>query len=188
MLTQHPFNPESMKVKLQLEVSTKGLESSSTANRRSENRPITAELGDLMTKRRRPLAGRSGPRGPAPPPSPHSDEADRPLADQAKRRPHSGQEIRDGVRLDRLHREEDPRPQYQQPSKGGPWLDGLVFVAVLATGVILVTVGHLTVPALAAVCTALIGLYGAWAKFRARLLSPPSARHINRGDPPDGTS
>ena len=112
-----------------------------------------------MAKRRGPRVGTRTTRGPAPP------------LEQAKRRPHSGQEIRDGARLDPSKRA-DPHQQYQPPSRGGLWLDGLVFVAVLTASVLLITVGHLTVAELVTVCTALISLLGAWASFRAR---PPSA-------------
>lgn len=124
-----------------------------------------------MARRHRSQAGVSNPRGPAPPSEQQLHEIDHPAVNQAKRRPHSGQEVRDGARPDPSNRQ-DPHPHYQEPNKGGPWLDGLVFVAVLATGVILVTIGHLTVVSLTAVSTALVGLYGAWVKFRT---GPPRA-------------
>jgi hypothetical protein len=53
--------------------------------------------------------------GPAPPVVQHADEADLGSASLAKRRPHSGQELRDDVRSD-PSKEVDPRPKY-------PWSD-----------------------------------------------------------------
>jgi hypothetical protein len=121
-----------------------------------------------MARRHRSPARASSPRGPAPPSRPHQrHEIDCKAVNQAERRPLSGQEDRDGARSD-PSRGQDPHSEYQQPNKGGPWLDGLVFVAILATGVTLVTIGHLTVAGLAAVCTALVGLFGAWVKCRTK--------------------
>jgi hypothetical protein len=40
------------------------------------------------------------------------------------------------------------------------------FISVLATGILLVVVGHLTVGGVTTVCAALVGLYGAWRHFR----------------------
>ena len=124
-----------------------------------------------MARQHRSPAGVNKTRGPTPPSAQQLHEMDHPAVGQAKRRPHLGQEVRDGARPDLSYRQ-DPDPQYQQPSRGGSWLDGLVFVAVLATGVILVTIGHITVATLTAVSTALVGLFGAWVKFRAK---PPRA-------------
>jgi len=45
------------------------------------------------------------------------------------------------------------------------WLDLIAFLAVLATGVLLITFGHLTVGSLTTVCAALVGLYAAWRRF-----------------------
>jgi hypothetical protein len=123
-----------------------------------------------MAKQHHQAKRRSRPTVPDPPP-PQPHEIYDLAVSQAKRRLHSGQEARDGARQD-PSKGQDPRPEYQQPNRDTAWLDGVMFVAVLATGAILTTVGHLTVPGLTAVCTALAGLYGAWMKFRPK---PPRA-------------
>jgi len=64
-----------------------------------------------MAVRRRRRGGLITHRGPAPPVAQHAYMADRPSASQAKRRPRSGQELRDGVRWDPSN-EADPRPEY----------------------------------------------------------------------------
>lgn len=46
------------------------------------------------------------------------------------------------------------------------WSDLIVFLAVLATGTVLIVLGHVTAGGLASVCAALIALYGAWRRFR----------------------
>jgi hypothetical protein len=46
------------------------------------------------------------------------------------------------------------------------WTDLAAFVAVLATGVLLIVLGHLTTGGLTTVCAALVGVYGAWKHFR----------------------
>jgi hypothetical protein len=51
-------------------------------------------------------------------------------------------------------------------SGSSAWVDLAAFVAVLATGVLLIVFGHLTAGALATVCAALAGVYGAWTHFR----------------------
>ena len=44
--------------------------------------------------------------------------------------------------------------------------DLIAFVAVLAAGVLLIVLGHLTTGGLTTVCAALAGIYGAWRRFR----------------------
>jgi hypothetical protein len=54
------------------------------------------------------------------------------------------------------------------PSPAVPpqWADLIAFVSVLATGTLLITIGHLTAAGVTSVCAAIIGLYGAWRHFR----------------------
>jgi hypothetical protein len=46
------------------------------------------------------------------------------------------------------------------------WADLIAFVAVLATGILLIVFGHLTAGGLTTACAALVGVYGAWRHFR----------------------
>jgi hypothetical protein len=84
-----------------------------------------------------------------------------PPGNQVKRRPHSGQEVRDGARLDPSKRE-DPHPAYRSSDQSERFLDIVALVCVLSTGIILLTVAHLSVDSLASVCSALVTLYTAW--------------------------
>jgi hypothetical protein len=52
------------------------------------------------------------------------------------------------------------------PVPPSEWTDLIAFTAVLATGSLLVLVGHLTVAGVTSVCAAIVGLYGAWRHFR----------------------
>jgi hypothetical protein len=54
------------------------------------------------------------------------------------------------------------------PSSGPQrdWTSLAAFLAVLITGMLLVTVGHLTAGGLTTVCTSLVALYAAWRHFR----------------------
>jgi hypothetical protein len=54
------------------------------------------------------------------------------------------------------------------PSPAGPpqWVDLIAFMAVLATGNLLIVLGHLTVPGVASVCGALTGVYAVWRHSR----------------------
>jgi len=53
------------------------------------------------------------------------------------------------------------------PPAGSPqWTDLIAFVAVLATGILLIVLGHLTATGVTSVCAAVVGLYGAWRRFR----------------------
>ncbi len=45
------------------------------------------------------------------------------------------------------------------------WLDLIAFLAVLATGIMLITLGHLTAGGVTTVCAALVGLYAAWRRL-----------------------
>lgn len=46
------------------------------------------------------------------------------------------------------------------------WADLAAFLAVLAAGVVLIVVGHMTVGGLTTVCAALVGLFGAYRHLR----------------------
>ncbi len=46
------------------------------------------------------------------------------------------------------------------------WADLIAFVAVLATGIVMIVLGHLTTGGMTTVCAALVGVYGAWRHFR----------------------
>jgi hypothetical protein len=46
------------------------------------------------------------------------------------------------------------------------WSDLIVFLAVLATGIVLIVLGHMTAGGLTSACAALVALYGAWRRFR----------------------
>lgn len=46
------------------------------------------------------------------------------------------------------------------------WPDLIAFVAVLATGIALIVLGHLTAGGVTSVCAALVGVFGAWRRFR----------------------
>jgi hypothetical protein len=46
------------------------------------------------------------------------------------------------------------------------WPDFIVFLMVLATGAVLVVLGHVTAGELTSVCAALVALYGSWKRFR----------------------
>jgi hypothetical protein len=46
-------------------------------------------------------------------------------------------------------------------------LDLIAFVAALTTGILLITLGHLTAGGLSTVCAALVGVYAAWRHFRS---------------------
>lgn len=124
-----------------------------------------------MTKRSIPEAGLGTTSGPAPPPSQprdtqQEDHSSQPPDEQAKRRLPSSQEIRDGARSDPSKRE-DPRSGYPPSGSVGQWLDMIAFLGVLATGCILIIVGHLTIGSLTAACGALVTLFTAWKHFRA---------------------
>jgi hypothetical protein len=54
------------------------------------------------------------------------------------------------------------------PTPSPRWVDLIAFVAVLATGILLIVLGHLTATGVTSVCAAIVGLYGAW-----RLTSRP---------------
>jgi hypothetical protein len=51
------------------------------------------------------------------------------------------------------------------PTGSSRWADLIAFVAVLATGVLLTVLSHLTGAGVTSVCAALVGLYGAWRRF-----------------------
>jgi hypothetical protein len=53
------------------------------------------------------------------------------------------------------------------PSPGGStqWADLIAFLAVLAAGILLIVVGHLTAAEVTSVCAAVAGLYAAWRRF-----------------------
>ena len=53
------------------------------------------------------------------------------------------------------------------PQAGPPpqWANLVAFVAVLATGIALIVLGHLTAAGVTSVCAAIVGLYGAWRRF-----------------------
>lgn len=46
------------------------------------------------------------------------------------------------------------------------WADLIAFVAVLATGIVMIVLGHLTTGGMTTVCGALVGVFGAWRHFR----------------------
>ena len=46
------------------------------------------------------------------------------------------------------------------------WPDLVAFVAVLATGIMLTVLGHVTGGSLTTACAALVGLYAAWKHLR----------------------
>lgn len=46
------------------------------------------------------------------------------------------------------------------------WIDLIAFVAVLAAGILLILLGHLTAGSLTTACAALAGVFGAFRKFR----------------------
>jgi hypothetical protein len=46
------------------------------------------------------------------------------------------------------------------------WADLIAFLAVLATGVILIIFGHMTAGSLTSACAALVAVYGAWRRLR----------------------
>jgi hypothetical protein len=52
------------------------------------------------------------------------------------------------------------------PAGSPQWTDLIAFVAVLATGILLIVLGHLTATGVTSVCAAVVGLYGAWRRFR----------------------
>jgi hypothetical protein len=52
------------------------------------------------------------------------------------------------------------------PAGSPQWEDLIAFVAVLATGVLLIVLGHLTATEVTTVCAAIVGLYAAWRRFR----------------------
>ena len=52
------------------------------------------------------------------------------------------------------------------PRMSREWADLIAFVAVLATGIVLIVFGHLTTGGMTTVCAALVGVYGAWRHFR----------------------
>ncbi len=63
------------------------------------------------------------------------------------------------------------------------WPDLAAFVAVLASGVVLIVLGHQTAGSLTTICAALVGVYGAWRHWRLSALAngvpaliAPSAR------------
>jgi hypothetical protein len=119
----------------------------------------------------------SGVAGRATPPTASQDEEDSESSPgkEAKRRPHSGQELRDGARSDPSSR--DPRSAYRSssPERSDPrlWVDVIAFLGVLATGTVLIIVGHLTGGSLATVCAAFVTLCAAWKHFRTPP-TPPS--------------
>jgi hypothetical protein len=49
----------------------------------------------------------------------------------------------------------------------GGWRDLVAFLAILTTGILLITLGHLTSSALTTVCAALAGVYVAWRHRRS---------------------
>jgi hypothetical protein len=54
------------------------------------------------------------------------------------------------------------------PSTTAPpqWADLIAFLAVLATGILLTVLGHLTAAGVTSVCAAIVGLYATWRRFR----------------------
>ena len=46
------------------------------------------------------------------------------------------------------------------------WANVVVFLAILVTGILYITLGHLTAGSLTTTCAALVGVYGAWRHFR----------------------
>jgi len=46
------------------------------------------------------------------------------------------------------------------------WADLIAFIAVLATGIALIVLGHLTAGGVTTVCAALVGVFAAWQRFR----------------------
>jgi hypothetical protein len=71
-------------------------------------------------------------------------------------RPRSSGTPKDNTESKQLLPRTDPRQ----------WADLIAFLAVLATGVILIIFGHMTVGSLTTACGALVGVYGAWRHFR----------------------
>ena len=52
------------------------------------------------------------------------------------------------------------------PAAPPQWVDLIAFVVAVTTGVLLIVLGHLTAAEVTSVCAAIIGLYGAWRRFR----------------------
>ena len=54
------------------------------------------------------------------------------------------------------------------PPSGGQssWTDLIAFIAVLAAVILLIVLGKLTAAGVTSVCAAIVGLYGAWRRFR----------------------
>lgn len=54
------------------------------------------------------------------------------------------------------------------PPSGGPapWADLIAFIAVLIAVILLIVLGKLTAAGVTSVCAAIVGLYGAWRRFR----------------------
>jgi hypothetical protein len=60
----------------------------------------------------------------------------------------------------------DPAQSHPDPSPPSGWPDLIAFMAVLATGTLLVLFGHVASGGLTTACVALGGLYAAWWRFR----------------------
>jgi hypothetical protein len=60
------------------------------------------------------------------------------------------------------------RAMSKLPPSGGqsPWADLIAFIAVLAAVILLIVLGKLTAAGVTSVCAAIVGLYGAWRRFR----------------------
>ena len=56
----------------------------------------------------------------------------------------------------------------------GEWADLIAFLAVLATGILLATLGHMTAEGVAATCAPLVGLYAAYKHFHTLRGNPQS--------------
>lgn len=52
------------------------------------------------------------------------------------------------------------------PDRQPQWADLIAFVAILATAILLIVLGHLTAAGVSSVCAAIVGPYGAWRHFR----------------------
>lgn len=66
-----------------------------------------------------------------------------------------------------------------------PWADLIAFLAVLALGGVLISLGHTTAGSLAAICAALGSLYAVWARLRlSGHRSGPDETDDGRGKPP----
>jgi hypothetical protein len=69
------------------------------------------------------------------------------------------------------------RTSEQATSATRDWVDLIALVAILATAIVLITLGHMTAGGLMTVCGALVTLYGAWSRYRPtrghRQLPPP---------------